>query len=50
VVMISLSLTGPKVNPKAFILDKEMFKLRPEHIVMIVSIVLILTAIYAKFW
>jgi SSS family solute:Na+ symporter len=50
VVMISLSLAGPKVNPKAFILDKEMFKLKPQHIVMIVSIVLILTAIYAKFW
>jgi solute:Na+ symporter, SSS family len=50
IVMISISLFGPKVNPKAFILDKAMFRLRPSHIVMIVMILLILTALYAKFW
>jgi solute:Na+ symporter, SSS family len=50
IVMISISLFGPKVNPKAFILDKAMFRLRPAHIVMIVMILLILTALYAKFW
>lgn len=50
VVMISLSLAGPKDNPKAFELDKTMFKLKPSTIVLIVSILLILTAIYVKFW
>lgn len=49
-VMIGFSLAGPKVNPKAFILDKEMFKLKPSIIGMIVITLLILTALYAKFW
>jgi len=49
-VMIGLSLAGPKVNPKAFILDKTMFKLSPAITAMIVTTVLILVAIYAKFW
>jgi SSS family solute:Na+ symporter len=49
-VMIGISLTGPKVNPKAFVLDKEMFKLKPSVIAMIVFTLLILTALYVKFW
>jgi SSS family solute:Na+ symporter len=49
-VMISISLAGPKVNPKAFALDKEMFKLKPSVIAMIVVTLLILTALYVKFW
>lgn len=49
-VMIVLSLAGPKINAKAFELDKTMFKVKPVHIVMIVSILLVLTALYAKFW
>lgn len=50
VVMIAISLTGPKVNPKAFELDKSMFKLKPSVVAMIVVTVLILVALYAKFW
>ncbi|MEJ8843996.1 sodium/solute symporter [Lacibacter sp. H375] len=49
-VMIGISLTGPKVNPKAFELDKSMFKLKPSVIAMIVFTLLILTALYVKFW
>ncbi len=49
-VMIGISLAGPKVNPNAFELDKEMFKLKPAVIAMIVAILLILVALYAKFW
>jgi len=49
-VMIGISLSGPKVNPKAFVLDKEMFKLKPSVIAMIVFTLLILTALYVKFW
>lgn len=50
VVMIGISLAGPKINPKAFALDKEMFKLKPAIIAMIVATVLILAALYVKFW
>ena len=49
-VMVGFSLAGPKINPKAFVLDKEMFKLKPSIIGMIVVTLLILTVLYAKFW
>ena len=49
-VMIGISLTGPKVNPNAFELDKSMFKLKPSIIAMIIATLLILVALYAKFW
>src|SRR5688500_14487507 len=48
--MIIISLQGPRINPKAFILDKAMFKVSPGHIVMIVITLLILAALYIKFW
>ena len=50
IVMVSLSMAGPKVNPKAFELDKEMFKLSPSIVAMIVVTLFILAAIYIKFW
>ncbi len=50
VVMIGISLGGPKVNPKAFELDSEMFKVKPGIIAMIVATLLILAALYIKFW
>jgi len=50
VVMVILSLAGPKINPKAFQLDKAMFKLAPSTIVMIVLTLLILSALYIRFW
>jgi SSS family solute:Na+ symporter len=49
-VMVAISLAGPKENPKAFELDKSMFKLKPIHVTLIVVTLLILTAIYAKYW
>lgn len=49
-VMVGFSMAGPKVNPKAFELDKSMFKLKPSIIAMIVITLLILTVLYAKFW
>jgi solute:Na+ symporter, SSS family len=49
-VMVGFSLAGPKINPKAFELDKSMFKLKPSIIAMIVVTLLILTVLYAKFW
>jgi len=50
VIMVVLSLIGKKGHEKSFELDKAMFKVQPIHIVMIVAIVLIITALYAKFW
>jgi SSS family solute:Na+ symporter len=49
-LMVVMSLTGPKVNPKAFALDKSMFKIKPSLLVPIVLVLMILAALYAKFW
>jgi SSS family solute:Na+ symporter len=49
-IMIAVSFAGPKVNPKAFELDSEMFKVKPQTTVLIVIILLIIFALYAKFW
>jgi SSS family solute:Na+ symporter len=49
-VMIGMSLTGPRSNPKAFALDKEMFRINPSTLFLIVVTLLVLTALYAKFW
>jgi solute:Na+ symporter, SSS family len=49
-VMVVMSLFGPKINPKAFELDTAMFKVSPGILVMIVTTLLIITAIYVKFW
>lgn len=49
-IMIAISLGGPKVNAKAIHLDKSMFKLQPSTIAMIVVTLAILMAIYIKFW
>jgi SSS family solute:Na+ symporter len=48
--MIAMSLAGPKENPKAFILDKEMFKLKPSTLALIVFTLLVIAALYVKFW
>ncbi|RZL15996.1 MAG: sodium transporter, partial [Pedobacter sp.] len=50
VIMILMSLAGPKVNPKAFELDKGMFKVSNSTLVLIVLTMLIITALYVKFW
>jgi SSS family solute:Na+ symporter len=48
--MVAISLGGPRVNPKAFDIDSTMFKLKPSTIAMIVVTLLILMALYVKFW
>lgn len=50
VVMITLSLLGKNGHEKAFVLDKAMFKVQPVHMVLIVAILMILTALYAMLW
>ena len=49
-LMIVVSFAGPKVNPKAFVSDKSMFKVDNTTLVLIVSILMILSALYIKFW
>ena len=50
VVMVVISLGGPKINPKAFALDKSMFKVAPSTLVLIIITLAILMALYVKFW
>jgi SSS family solute:Na+ symporter len=50
IAMVAISLAGPKINPKAFELDRSMFKLAPSTTVLIVTILFIITALYVKFW
>ncbi len=50
ILMIGVSFAGPKVNPKAFELDTEMFKLKPQTTILIVITLLVIFALYAKFW
>ena len=49
-LMIVVSLAGPTVNEKAFDLDKTMFKMKPQTTILIVLLVLIIFALYVKFW
>ena len=48
--MILISFAGPKVNPKAFELDTGMFKLKPQTTVLVVITLLVIVALYVKFW
>ncbi|MDB5022154.1 MAG: sodium transporter [Pedobacter sp.] len=50
IIMIGMSLSGPKVNPKAFELDKHMFKVAPSTLALIILTLLLISALYVKFW
>jgi solute:Na+ symporter, SSS family len=50
IVMIIISLGGPRVNPKAFDIDSKMFRISSSTLVLIVITLLILAALYVKFW
>jgi solute:Na+ symporter, SSS family len=49
-VMVLLSLLGPKENPKAIEIDASMFKVKPATMGLIVITLILLSAIYIKFW
>jgi SSS family solute:Na+ symporter len=49
-VMVLISLAGPKINAKAFDIDSSMFKLKPQTTALVVVILLLLAALYIKFW
>ncbi|NMH28607.1 sodium:solute symporter family transporter [Flavobacterium silvaticum] len=48
--MVLISLAGPKVNPKAYVLEKRMFKVAPSTMALIVVTCLLVAALYIKFW
>src|SRR5207342_1832660 len=50
ITMVAISMGGPKINPKAFVLDTTMFKLKPQTTALIVVTLLIICALYVKFW
>jgi len=49
-LMVVISFSGPKINPKAFIFDKGMFAVSKSVIVLIVITLLLLTVLYVRFW
>jgi SSS family solute:Na+ symporter len=50
IAMILVSFAGPKINPKAFVLDTKMFKVDPATLALIIITLLLLTTLYVKFW
>lgn len=49
-IMGVVSLAGPKVNPKAFAIDSSMFRVKPSTVALITMILLMIVALYVKFW
>jgi len=50
VLMIAMSLAGPKINPKAFGLDTSMFRVAPSTLALIVVTLLCVAGLYITFW
>lgn len=49
-LMVTISLAGPKINPKAFQTDKAQYAVRPSTIAIATMILLLILALYVKFW
>jgi SSS family solute:Na+ symporter len=49
-VMIAISLFGPRINPKALSIDATMFRVEPSTKVLITIVLLLLGALYIRFW
>ncbi|AHJ98275.1 sodium:solute symporter family transporter [Hymenobacter swuensis] len=50
VLMVGVSLAGPVVNPRAIQLNPGMFRVSTQTMSLIVVTMLLLTALYVKFW
>ena len=50
IVMVMVSLFGPAVSPKAFKLDRSMFYIERSTLSLIIITLLLLTALYVRFW
>jgi len=49
-LMVLISLAGPRINPKSLDLDTAMFRVTPRQTALIAVILLLITALYVKFW
>ncbi|UMY66635.1 MULTISPECIES: sodium/solute symporter [unclassified Flavobacterium] len=49
-LMVGVSLAGPKHNPKAFEIDSKMFRVAPSTLALIVLTLLIFSVLYVRFW
>jgi SSS family solute:Na+ symporter len=49
-MMVGMSLAGPKINPKGLDLDTSMFKVAPSTLALIVITLLCLAGLYITFW
>jgi SSS family solute:Na+ symporter len=49
-LMVIMSLAGPRINPKAFELDTTMFKVAPSTLALIVITLLCTAGLYIAFW
>ena len=50
VLMVAVSLAGPVVNARSIQLDASMFRVSTQTMTLIVITMLMLTALYTKFW
>ncbi|MGN8068805.1 sodium/solute symporter [Mucilaginibacter sp. SG564] len=50
IAIVMVSFAGPKINPKAFVLDKTMFKIESSTLALIIVTLLLLTTLYVRFW
>lgn len=50
ILMVAVSLAGPVVNNRGIELDASMFRVSKQTLTLIVITLLLLTALYAKFW
>lgn len=49
-LMVVISLAGPVINPKAFVIDSSMFRLQPSATALATIILLLITVLYIRFW
>lgn len=49
-LMVIMSIAGPRVNPKAFELDKSMFRLPPKIVALILIVLIVISLLYIRFW
>ncbi|KAA9338449.1 sodium/solute symporter [Hymenobacter busanensis] len=50
VLMVGMSLAGPVINARAIQFDARMFRVSPQIMSLIVVTMLMITALYVKFW
>ncbi len=50
ITMVAISLKGQVINAKAITIERTMFKLKPSSVMLIAVILILLSAIYVRFW